>query len=146
MRKDENQIFWLKEEEINRAINDEYRQYFIAKLGRPQLLDNIEAEDLEIGTSLYKQAKADVPHKHKMSPEILYILKGKYAILTLEDMMEYELSAGDFFVIPPRTAYASKAYAGTQTLFVKTGGNDKAEVEISPKVQKWLKDLPNKKE
>ena len=75
---------------------------------------------------------------HDQTSEILYILQGTYKIFIMDIMQEYTLNKGDFFVLPPRTAYASKALAQTQVLFVKTGGNDKLAVSIPPEVQRWM--------
>lgn len=139
MKQPKDKIFHLKEAEINAALNQEYRQYFIGDLKKPQILNYIEQGDFEIGTSLYQTAKADVPHMHDQTSEILYILQGTYKILIIETMQEYTLNKGDFFVLPPRTAYASKALAQTQVLFIKTGGNDKVAVPIPSEVQQWMK-------
>ena len=138
MKQSKDKIFHLNKLEINSALNKEYRQYFIGELKKPQLLDYIEQGDFEIGMSLYQTAKADVPHMHDRTSEILYILQGIYKILVMETMQEYTLNRGDFFVLPPRTAYASKALAQTQVLFIKTGGNDKVSVSVPPEVQRWM--------
>ncbi len=138
-----DKVFHLTKETIDNALSNEYRQYFIGELSRPQLLDYLEQGDLEIGTSLYKEAKADVPHMHSKTSEILYILKGTYKILDINADKEYTLNAGDFFVLPPNTPYASKAKADTQVFFIKTGGNDKMNIEISEQLQKWLTELIN---
>lgn len=131
-------IFFLKGSEIEIALESEYRQYFIGNLSRPQLLDYLDQGDLEIGTSLYKESKADKPHMHSRTSEILYILKGEYHIFDIDANTEYVLNAGDFFVLPPNTPYASKAKADTQVFFVKTGGNDKIEIIPDDATKKWL--------
>lgn len=141
MKKSKNEIFYLKKDQIKSNLSKEYRQYFIGNLGIPQLGDYIENGDLEIGTSLYKEPKADTPHMHSKTSEILYILKGTYKILDIDKNEEYILNEGDFFVLPPKTPYASKANADTQVLFVKTGGNDKIPIEISERVKIWIGDL-----
>lgn len=138
-----NEAFHLTKETIDNALSNEYRQYFIGELSRPQLLDYLKQGDLEIGTSLYQEAKSDVPHKHSKTSEILYILKGTYKILDIDADKEYTLKVGDFFVLPPNTPYAGKAEADTQVLFIKTGGNDKISVEVSEKIKNWLNDLNN---
>lgn len=143
MRKSSEQIFHLKNDDIINSLNKEYRQYFIGMLGRPQSLDYIEQGDLEIGTSLYKEAKSDVPHMHSKTSEILYIIKGTYKILDINENKEYILNAGDFFVLPSNTPYASKAKSDTQVLFIKTGGNDKIPIDVSEKVKNWLNELKN---
>ena len=94
-------IYYVKKEVIDKALNKEYRQYFIGELARPQILDYLEQVDLEIGTSLYREPKADTPHMHSKTSEILYILKGIYKILDIDKNEEYILNEGDFFVLPP---------------------------------------------
>jgi len=139
----ENGLLHLRNEEIDKALRENFRQYFIGNLKRPQeTLDYLNLGDLEIGSSLYQEPKADVPHAHSISSEILYILKGCYRVLLLESGQEYDIHAGDFFVIPPQTPYAGKAMLPmTQTLFVKTGGNDKMNVTISEDVTRWMQDF-----
>lgn len=132
------EIFLLKDSDIKAALHKDYRQYFIGELSRPQILDHIEQGDLEVGTSLYADPTADVPHMHSKSSEILYILEGTYHVFDINADKKYTLSKGDFFVIPPNTPYASKADSNTQVLFIKTGGNDKVEVDIPENVKKWL--------
>ena len=139
MKQDENKIFFLQNAEILQAQSKEYRQYFIGNLKYPQILDYIEQNDLEVGTSLYQTPKADAPHMHRKSLDILYILSGAFQILLLEDRREYQLREGDFFAIPPQTPYASKSVQpNTRTLFIKTGGDDKLLVPIEPWLDKWL--------
>ena len=141
MEKDKKDVFLLREQEINEALDKEYRQYFIGNLARPQVLDHLNQGDLEIGTSIYKEAKADKPHKHSKTSEILYILQGNYRVFNITEKKEYVLNRGDFFVLPPDTPYASKAKANTKVLFVKTGGNDKIEISPDEETKKWLDDL-----
>lgn len=138
MKVSSDNIFFLKSSEIEAALESEYRQYFIGDLSKPQLLDYLEQGDLEIGTSLYREAKADTPHMHSRTSEILYIIKGEYHIFDLNTNTEYILYAGDFFVLPPNTPYASKAKANTQVFFIKTGGNDKIEIVPDDITTKWL--------
>ncbi len=138
MKQSSDKILYVKATEINKALDKEYRQYFIGHLQRPQLLNYIEKDNLEIGTSLYKTSKADTPHMHNKTSEVLYILKGTYKILLIDSLEEYSLTAGDFFVLPPKTPYVSKAFPNTQVLFVKTGGNDKQVVSVSCEVQEWM--------
>ena len=45
----------------------------------------------------------------------------------------------DFDSIPIHMFFASKAAAGTKVLFVKVcQGNDKVNVEVTPKLAEWL--------
>ena len=141
MKKSSKEIFLLKNKEIETSLEKEYRQYFIGSLEKPQMLDHLEQGDFEFGTSFYKKAKADVPHMHSKTSEILYVLQGIYRILDIEKNEEYVLTQGDFFVLPPNTPYASKAVDNTRVLFVKTGGNDKINIEITDSVRKWVEIL-----
>ncbi len=138
MKQPSDKIFHVKATEINEALDKEYRQYFIGQLQRPQLLNYIEKDNLEIGMSFYKTPKSDTPHMHSKTSEILFILNGTYKVLLIESMEEFTLSAGDFFVLPPQTPYVSKALSNTQVLFVKTGGNDKQIVSVSNEVNDWM--------
>lgn len=142
MKRNPDKPFLLTSQEINTALENEYRQYFIGKLGLPQILDYLDLDLLEIGTTLYKNQKCDIPHMHLRSSEILYILNGIYIVKLIDEGDEFVLHKGDFFVIPPNTAYASKACSNTQTLFIKTGGNDKNPVEITPELKTWLSSFP----
>lgn len=139
---DNKHIYIVRSDEILHAQSEEYRQYFIGKLKRPQLLRHLEENNLEIGSSLYSFPKADTPHLHQKSSEYIYLLSGTYRIFLIDTKEEYELHEGDFLVIPPLTAYASKAVQrNTRTLFIKTGGNDKVSVDIDEDLQVWLNDL-----
>lgn len=141
MKRDSTEIMLLRKSQINNAITRNFRQYFIGNLKNPQELDYIELGDLEIGTSLYQNPKADKPHFHEISSEIIYILKGTYKILLINTGLEYTLNAGDFFVIPAKSPYIGKAVKKmTQTLFIKMGGNDKVEVPENDDILKWMEE------
>ncbi len=134
-------LYVLKNEEIRTATKESYRQYFCGNLQRPQILDYISTEALEIGTSDYRVFTADTPHFHTRTADMLYILKGEFHVLLIEEKTTVVLQTGDFISIPPRTPYASKAAAGTQTLFIKvTEKNDKVNVETDPEIENWLRD------
>lgn len=140
-QKVKNNKLFLQKKDIDSALSEEYRQYFVGNLKRAQSLNFSNQGNLEIGTSLYETAKADVPHMHRITHENLYVLKGKYHILIIETGKEEIMEEGDFLVIPPKTAYASKAEAGTQVLFIRSGGDDKEVVPISDNLQVWLEDI-----
>lgn len=137
-------IYIIRSNELLQAQSEEYRQYFVGCLKRPQALPHLEENNLEIGSSLYSVPRADIPHFHKRSSESIYLISGTYRILLIDTKEEFELREGDFLVIPPLTSYASKAVQrNTRTLFIKTGGNDKVIVNIDKdkEVQTWLNDL-----
>jgi len=140
MEQNEKKVFHLKRDDIQTSLKETGRQYFIGDLKLPQRLPFINLGDLEIGSSLYLEPKVDKPHYHRISSEIIYVLCGEYRILLTETEEEYDLCAGDFFVLPPGVAYAGKAVlSGTQTFFVKCGGNDKVTVDVGESVEAWLR-------
>lgn len=143
MKQDNQKLLLLRKSEIDTALVENFRQYFIGSLSRPQeSLDYVDLGNLEIGSSLYQKPKSDAPHLHSISSEIIYILNGVYRVWLLDTDQEYDICAGDFVVIPPHTPYAGKAIEPmTQTLFVKTGGNDKVSIPVSDELKKWLNDV-----
>ena len=137
--KNEKELFLLRNEDIQNATQKEYRQYFCGNLKRPQILDFIYMDNLEIGTSRYATFTTDEPHYHQTTSDMIYILKGEFHILLLEDKKQITLKPGDFISIPAKTSYVSKAKAGTETLFVKKcHRNDKVKVTISEETKIWL--------
>ena len=140
MKYTENDVFVLRDEEIKAATEMEYRQYFSGNLKRPQLLNYIQTENLEIGTSVYKTFTADEPHLHKLTSDMVYILQGEYHVWLLEkETSPMVMKKGDFISIPKNCPYASKAKAGTETLFIKQlKESDKVVVTPSPEVKQWM--------
>lgn len=135
----EKELFILRRNAIENAGEQEYRQYFCGNLQRPQILDFIQTENLEIGISNYSRFTADTPHMHMTTADMIYLLQGEYYIKIIEQDKEIVLHEGDFASIPIQMSYASKAAAGTKVLFVKVcHGNDKVNVEVTPKLAEWL--------
>ena len=132
-------LFFLSQQEIQNATNESYRQYFVGNLARPQLLQHLHSEDLEIGMSVYRTFTADKPHMHTTTADMVYILSGEYHILLIETHQIIVMRTGDFLSIPLNTPYASKAKAGTKVLFIKTcKGNDKVTIPIPDNIQQWM--------
>lgn len=116
----------LKQEAIDCALKQNYRQYLCGILERPQVLDEIRDESIEVGISMYDTFCADAPHAHKKSTEYVYVLEGESKLLYLDSLDECTLRKGDFARILPNTYYASKHAPATKILFIKsTCGNDK---------------------
>ncbi len=133
----------ISNNEIEDALDEIYRQYFVGDLQREQFLKHIYDSKIEIGSSLYKEFTPDQPHYHKYASEYLYILSGEYRLLLKvgNKFETIQLNAGDFYAIPKHTPYASKAMAGTRILFVKAPGlNDKEDFnseEFDEFLSKW---------
>lgn len=137
--KSENELLLVPNQEIEMATSQEYRQYFCGNLQRPQILDFIRTERLEVGISNYKTFTADMPHYHTTTADMMYILSGEYHVLLVDEGKEILLHQGDFLSVPPQTPYASKAKEGTKVLFFKyCNGNDKVTLDSSEILKKWL--------
>lgn len=133
--------FVLRAGQIEEALDQNYRQYLTGRLERPQeKLDCVE-DDIEVGISRYERFTADQPHRHPRATEHVYVLEGEVRIRLLDGTgREYRLGPGDFFLLRPGEAYASKNTAGTRVLFIKApGGNDKQPLKPDPDTAAWLK-------
>lgn len=133
-------MFFISKEKIDSATAQDYRQYFVGHLMRPQILPHMDSMDVEVGISNYTKYTVDTPHLHTTTADMIYILKGEYQFFLIGTKEKQVAHEGDFVAIPPNTAYASKAKAGTIALFVKScKGNDKVNVEdIDSEVQEWM--------
>ena len=142
MKFNEDKVFLLRREDIQTATDKNSRQYYCGNLRRPQLLDYIQTESLEIGTSFYKVFTADEPHLHQLTSDMVYVLQGEYYVWLLDnETPPIALKEGDFISIPKNCPYASKAKAGTKTLFIKQlKENDKVLVEPSAEVKQWMEE------
>ena len=129
----------IKKGALEEALGKKYRVYLAGKLKRPQPeLVHIQ-DEIEVGVSYYQAFTADTPHLHPIATEHAYVLEGCLRVKLLENGEEYEVKKGDFFVLRPNTAYATKNQAGTKILFVKSPeGNDKQVVEVDEEIKKWL--------
>lgn len=130
----------LSKEQIDGALEKEYRQYLAGRLTRVQkYLPHID-DDIEVGISYYKDFTADKPHKHPIATEHGYVLEGLVRIKLIEgEKKEYEFKSGDFFVIEKNVPYVTKNAAGTKILFIKSPGiNDKTVIEVDYEILDWL--------
>jgi 8-oxo-dGTP diphosphatase len=126
-------------EQITKALEDSSRQYLVGKLTRPQELEYIEDDKLEIGITSYDECTAELPHFHTQAYEYQYILSGSTEYMDVDTGELYTFQKGDFYVTPPGLTYAQRSQPGTSIFFVKTPpGNDKVVVEASDEIKKWL--------
>ena len=135
----QEKAFVLRAGQVEAALEKNYRQYLTGRLERPQEeLDCVE-DDIEVGISRYDRFTADAPHRHPVATEHVYVLEGEVRVRLPESGQELRLKRGDFFLLRPGVAYASKNAAGTRVLFIKApGGNDKQPVEPDPDTAAWL--------
>lgn len=140
MKYEKNEIFVLRQIEIAEATAHDYRQYFCGSLQRPKKLNFLSTPGLEIGMSGYKDFQSDIPHYHKETENMVYVLEGEYHLEIISTDETIKLSSGDFISVPANTPYASKATAGTKTLFIKQlYGSNKVLVDVDEKLTLWLR-------
>ena len=129
----------IENEEIAKVLETTTRQYFVGNLSRPQQIQFVRDERLEIGISSYPEAFTEQPHKHDIATEYQYVISGWTEYMDMETCEVHTFRKGDFFAILPHTAYSQKGKAGTKILFIKTPSiNDKQAVGTSEEQQRWL--------
>ncbi len=129
---------FLKASNISESLQETSRQYLVGDLERPQYLNNIFDEDVEVGISSYNTAVHEDAHSHKHAKEYQYVLKGMTEYLDLDTKEIYRFSVGDFYVIRPGTRYVQKVKKDTRILFFKVpGGNDKVAENPGDAIYDW---------
>jgi mannose-6-phosphate isomerase-like protein (cupin superfamily) len=124
---------------ITEALEQSSRQYLVGNLEKPQLMEHIHDEDVEVGVSFYKTFTADTPHIHTTLSEYQYVLHGSSQIKNLLTNEIIKLEAGDFYIVRAKTPYAQKHMPDTKILFFKNPGvNDKVLVDIDKETELWL--------
>jgi len=130
----------IRGDALEQALGKEYRQYLTGHLQYPQEhLRHID-DDIEIGISHYRAFTADKPHVHPVATEHCYILQGSVKLLVLDGQpVEHCFHAGDFFLLRPGIAYATKNAPETKVLFTKAPvTNDKTLVPVTEELTRWL--------
>ena len=132
-------IVKIENEIIKKSLENTTRQYFAGNLSKPQEIEFVRDERLEIGISSYPDNKHEPTHVHRVATEYQYMISGWTEYMDVETGEISEFRKGDFYAIFPGTAYAQRVKAGTNILFIKTPSiNDKQLVDISPEQEKWL--------
>ena len=130
----------IKSIEIEKVMKNTTRQYFVGNLSRPQKIENIKDERLEMGISSYSHDKIEPAHFHTHATEFQYMIKGWTEYRDIQSGEIYTFKEGDFFAILPGTPYLQKVKAGTKILFVKTPSiNDKNIVKVNDEYETWAK-------
>lgn len=124
---------------IEKSLQGNTRQYLVGRLKQLQLLEHIDAAELEIGVTEYADFTSEAPHRHSQVVEYQYMISGWTKYLDVDSEQEYEFKTGDFYVIYPGTTYAQKSKQGTRILFVKVPSlNDKQIVDSTDRVTEWM--------
>ena len=128
----------IARKEIERSLDGTTRQYLAGKLARPQSLNHIEDNDIEIGISDYREAGSEDAHSHSRAKEYQWILKGMTEYLDLDTEAVHRFTTGDFYVIYPGTRYIQRVKRDTRILFAKIpAGNDKILEDAPEAVLQW---------
>lgn len=124
---------------IKKVLENTTRQYLIGKLQRPQELEYIEDEKIEIGITNYNSFNSELPHTHSVAYEYQYMISGYTEYINIDTQEVFKFQKGDFYVISPGLRYAQKSKPGTTILFIKTPPrNDKINIDLDSKVEMWL--------
>src|SRR5699024_6016244 len=136
------QIRTIKNETIEEAFQQSDRQYLVGNLARPQILQHVTDEDVEIGISDYKEDSFDQPHFHPCLSEYQYVLKGEIIVFDLENELSYTLREGDFYSVPASNRRVQVSKKDSRILFVKnTSKDDKTVVELTDKERRWMENI-----
>lgn len=138
--KTDDRIEFIGHAEIAESLVGDTRQYLAGNLGRPQRLNEIFDEQLEIGVTAYEQEQAEAPHFHERAHEYHLVLEGCTQYLDMDTGKEYMFRKGDFYVIRPKTSYVQRSKNGTKIFFIKApAGNDKVTVPATSFASEWMK-------
>lgn len=131
-------IVRISNSDIADSLKETTRQYLAGNLSRPQTLEYITDEKLEIGISNYPKYQYEPAHRHSIATEYQYMISGWTEYMDTETNEIHEFKAGDFYAIMPGTSYAQRVKAGTKILFIKVPSvNDKELVNITEQQKEW---------
>ena len=129
----------IKSKDIEKAFEDERRQYFVGNLKKPQHIPFVKSDNAEMGLTAYDKFTGEPAHRHSVAKEYAYVISGRTQYMDLDTREIYEYHAGDFFATFPGTTYVQKSEAGTKMIFVKEPSiNDKELVPMDEEAKKWM--------
>ncbi len=124
--------------DIRDALAKQKRVYLCGKLSKPEAINHILTEGLEIGVSHYETFTAEKAHVHLWNYEYNFIRRGSVKVYVFDEQKEYEFHQDDMYVIEPGMSYITKALPDTEVLFVKApGGNDKQLLSLTDAIRHW---------
>lgn len=126
-------------EDIEKSLQNVTRQYLAGNLNRPQIINHIQTQSLEIGITAYEIFTSECAHYHTEAIEYQYMLDGWTQYIDTETHEVFNFVKGDFYAIPSNIKYAQKSKPGTKILFIKVPSiNDKIDSPMDDKVLSWL--------
>lgn len=92
-------IILIQSKDIEEVLMGVSRQYLAGNLKRPQELEFVRDEHLEIGITDYSEYTTEQVHFHTEAREYQYMLSGWTKYMDIETNKEYEFKKGDFYCI-----------------------------------------------
>lgn len=79
----------IKSKDIEKAFEDERRQYFVGNLKKPQHIPFVKSDNAEMGLTAYDKFTGEPAHRHSVAKEYAYVISGRtqYMALTQEKYM-----------------------------------------------------------
>lgn len=128
----------IKNDDIKAVLETTNRQYFVGNLARPQIIEHISDERIEIGISSYDVPTVEPAHKHSIATEYQYVISGITEYMDVDTNEVFRFTTGDFYAILPQTAYLQKTDCNTKILFIKVPSiNDKIIIKCSKSQNEW---------
>ncbi len=132
---------------ISKSLAHTTRQYLVGNLSRPQILQHLSSNDLEIGITKYDAHTNELPHWHQLASEYQLMLEGKTTYRNSVTGEECHFSKGDFYLIETGTCYSQNSDPNTRILLIKVPSiNDKTTCchcrrECPSRLEPFLEDL-----
>lgn len=124
--------------DIRDALAKQKRVYLCGRLSKPEAINHILTEGLEIGVSHYETFTAEKAHVHLWNNEYNFVRSGSVKVYVFDEQKEYEFHQDDMYVIEPGMGYITKALPDTEVVFVKSpGGNDKQLLSQTDAIRRW---------
>lgn len=134
-------IIRIENSKIEDVLKNVSRQYLAGNLKRPQELEFVTDENVEIGITDYSEYATEPVHYHTEAVEYQYMLSGWTQYMDADTRKVYEFKKGDFYCIEKNTTYAQKSKKGTRILFIKVPSiNDKHVVETDEGISAWYEE------
>ena len=85
----------IKSKDIEKAFEDERRQYFVGNLKKPQHIPFVKSDNAEMGLTAYDKFTGEPAHRHFVAKEYAYVISGRTQYMDLDTREVYEYRAGD---------------------------------------------------
>lgn len=73
----------IKSKDIEKAFEDERRQYFVGNLKKPQHIPFVKSDNAEMGLTAYDKFTGEPAHRHSVAKEYAYVISGRTQYMDL---------------------------------------------------------------